>query len=76
MILRANCKINLGSTFCAAARRFHDLETVMFPVAGLYDEVVVRTGAFGNVYGRPYTGAFQAGAVDCAPANICLGRSG
>ena len=46
MILRANCKINLGLDILR--RRpdgFHDLETVMFPVAGLYDEVeITRTG--------------------------------
>ena len=79
MILRANCKINLGLDILRRrADGFHDLETVMFPVAGLYDEVeVVRTGAFGNVYGATGTpgAAFRAEglAVDCAPEeNICL----
>ena len=45
MILKANCKINLGLDILRRrADGFHDLETVMFPVAGLYDEVeVVRT---------------------------------
>ncbi|WP_195458418.1 4-(cytidine 5'-diphospho)-2-C-methyl-D-erythritol kinase [Alistipes sp. D31t1_170403_E11] len=79
MILRANCKINLGLDILRRrADGFHDLETVMFPVAGLYDEVeVVRTGASGSVCGA--TGApgaaFRAEglAVDCAPEeNICL----
>lgn len=79
MILRANCKINLGLDILRRrADGFHDLETVMFPVAGLYDEVeVVRTGAFGNVYEATGTpgAAFRAEglAVDCAPEeNICL----
>jgi len=49
MILKANCKINLGLDILRRrADGFHDLETVMFPVAGLYDEVeVVRTAAPG-----------------------------
>ena len=79
MILRANCKINLGLDILRRrADGFHDLETVMFPVAGLYDEVeVVRTGASGSVYGATGTpgAAFRAEglAVDCAPEeNICL----
>lgn len=47
MILRANCKINLGLDILRRrADGYHDLETVMFPVRGLYDEVeVVRTDA-------------------------------
>ena len=51
MILKANCKINLGLDILRRrADGFHDLETVMFPVAGLYDEVeVVRTAAPGAV---------------------------
>lgn len=79
MILRANCKINLGLDILRCrADGFHDLETVMFPVADLYDEVeVVRTGASGSVYEATGTpgAAFRAEglAVDCAPEeNICL----
>ena len=69
MILRANCKINLGlDILCRRADGYHDLETVMFPVRGLYDDVeVVRTDAPGV--------AFRAEglAVDCAAEdNICL----
>ena len=68
MILKANCKINLGLDILRRrADGFHDLETVMFPVAGLYDEVeAVRTDTLGV--------AFRAEglAVDCAPEeNIC-----
>ena len=79
MILRANCKINLGLDILRRrADGFHDLETVMFPVAGLYDEVeVTRTGVSGGVYDAGDTPdvAFRAEglAVDCAPEeNICL----
>ncbi len=69
MILRANCKINLGLD--VLRRRddgYHDVVTAMFPVAGFYDEVeVTRTTARGV--------SFRAGgiAVDCAPDdNLCI----
>lgn len=69
MILRANCKINLGLDILRRrADGYHDLETVMFPVWELYDEVeVVRTP-------RPGVRFEAAGiAVDCAPEqNLCL----
>lgn len=42
MIVRANCKINIGLD--VLRRRddgFHDLETVMYPVRGLYDEIEI-----------------------------------
>ena len=46
MILKANCKINLGLDILRRrADGFHDLETVMFPVTGLYDEVEVARSA-------------------------------
>ena len=69
MILRANCKINLGLDILRRrADGYHDLATVMFPVRGLFDEVeVVRTDAPGA--------AFRAEglAVDCpADENLCL----
>mgnify|MGYP002924276994 FL=1 len=69
MILKANCKINLGLDILRRrADGFHDLETVMFPVAGLYDEVeVVRTAAPGAEFRA------EGLAVDCPPEeNICL----
>ena len=49
MILKANCKINLGLDILhRRADGYHDLETVMFPVRELFDEVeVTRTGAAG-----------------------------
>ena len=69
MILRANCKINLGlDILCRRADGYHDLETVMFPVRGLYDDVeVVRTDAPGVTFRA------EGLAVDCADEdNICL----
>lgn len=82
MILRANCKINLGLDILRRRTDgFHDLETVMFPVRRLYDvvEVVRRDGSFGADDASGAAGnsdvAFRAEglAVDCAPEdNICL----
>lgn len=69
MILRANCKINLGLDILRRRTDgFHDLETVMLPVAGLYDEVeVLRTT------GRGVQFAGQGLALDCAAdENLCV----
>ena len=69
MILRANCKINLGLDILRRrADGYHDLETVMFPVVGLYDEVeVVCTDVPGVTFRA------EGLAVDCAPEdNICV----
>ncbi|WP_418990829.1 4-(cytidine 5'-diphospho)-2-C-methyl-D-erythritol kinase [Alistipes sp.] len=69
MMLRANCKINLGlDVLRRRADGYHELETVLFPVRELFDEVeVVRTP-------RPGVRFEAAGiAVDCAPVNnLCL----
>lgn len=69
MILRANCKINLGLDILRRrADGYHDLETVMFPVRGLYDEVEVeRTDAPGAEFRS------EGLAVDCPDEeNLCL----
>lgn len=69
MIRRANCKINLGLDILRRrADGYHDLETVMFPVRELYDEVeVVRTTGRGAEFAQ------EGLAVDCPPEqNICL----
>ncbi len=69
MILHANCKINLGlDVLRRRADGFHDLETVMIPVEGLYDRVeVVRTAAPGATF------RCEGLAVDCpAEDNLCL----
>lgn len=69
MILRANCKINLGLDILRRrADGYHDLETVMFPVRGLYDEVEVeRTDAPGAAF------CSEGLVVDCPDeSNLCL----
>ena len=68
MTINANCKINLGLN--VLRRRpdgYHDLETVMFPVRGLYDVVTVELAATGVTF-------TAAGiAVDCAAEdNLCV----
>ncbi len=69
MILEANCKINLGLDILR--RRpdgYHDVETVMYPVRGLFDVVEVdRTISSGAEFRA------EGLAVDCDPAdNLCL----
>ncbi len=69
MIIEANCKINLGLDILR--RRpdgYHDVETVMYPVRGLFDVVEVdRTTASGAEFRA------EGLAVDCDPAdNLCL----
>lgn len=69
MILHANCKINIGLDILRRrADGFHDLETLMVPVAGLYDVVeVTRTVAAGAEFRQ------EGLAVDCPPEqNICM----
>ena len=69
MKLRANCKINLGLDILRRrADGYHDLATVMFPVAGLYDELeVTRTEEPGVRF------CAEGLAVDCATEqNICV----
>ena len=42
MLLKANCKINIGlDVLRRRTDGYHDLDTVMVPVADLYDEVEV-----------------------------------
>lgn len=68
MILFANCKINLGLDIIRRREDgFHDLETVMIPVLGLYDVVEVE-----RVEG---TSTFEQRGltVDCdAEQNLCM----
>ncbi|MBQ2727852.1 MAG: 4-(cytidine 5'-diphospho)-2-C-methyl-D-erythritol kinase, partial [Alistipes sp.] len=43
MKMRANCKINLGLDILRRREDgYHDLETVMVPVHGLYDELTIE----------------------------------
>lgn len=69
MIIKANCKINLG-LFVTRKREdgYHELETVMLPVKGLYDVVEVeRTEGDGVMFEG------KGIVVDCAAENnLCV----
>ena len=68
MILHANCKINLGLDILRRREDgFHDLETVMMPVLGLYDVVEVERVEGESVF-------VQEGLlVDCdVEQNLCM----
>lgn len=69
MILRANCKINIGLDILG--RRddgYHDIATVMYPVRELYDVVSVEKSGAADVR-FAQTGL----VVDCsAESNICV----
>ncbi len=69
MIRKANCKINIGLDVLRRREDgYHDLDTVMFPVQGLYDTVeAVPCG------GQEAVLTTCGIAVDCPPAqNLCL----
>ena len=68
MILRANCKINLGLDILRRREDgFHDLETVMIPVLGLYDIVEVERVEGCSVFEQ------DGLLVDCnAEDNLCM----
>ena len=69
MIIKANCKINLGLDVLRRREDgFHELETVMFPVVGLYDEVEVTRSATSDA-----EFVCEGISIDCpAEDNICL----
>lgn len=68
MILHANCKINLGLDILRRREDgFHDLETVMIPVLGLYDVVEVERAEGCSVFEQ------DGLLVDCnAEDNLCM----
>ena len=68
MILRANCKINLGLDILHRREDgFHDLETVMIPVSGVYDVVEVERVEGVSVFEQ------NGLLVDCdADDNLCM----
>ncbi|MDR0907981.1 MAG: 4-(cytidine 5'-diphospho)-2-C-methyl-D-erythritol kinase [Rikenellaceae bacterium] len=68
MELKANCKINLGLRVLGRrADGFHNIETVMYPVRGLYDTVRAEASSSGN---RLIETGIQSG---CPPEkNICM----
>lgn len=68
MILHANCKINLGLDILRRREDgFHDLETVMIPVLGLYDVVEVERVESESLFEQ------RGLVVDCDPEqNLCM----
>ena len=68
MILHANCKINLGLDILRRREDgFHDLETVMIPVLGLYDVVEVERVEGSSTFEQ------RGLVVDCDPeSNLCM----
>lgn len=68
MILRANCKINLGLDILRRREDgFHDLETVMIPVSELYDVVEVEQVERESRFEQ------QGLVVDCSDEdNLCM----
>lgn len=67
MILKANCKINIGLDVLRKREDgYHDLDTVMLPVSGLYDELTIEKSDGDFLFE-------QSGiAIDCdAEDNIC-----
>ena len=68
MILHANCKINLGLDILRRREDgFHDLETVMIPVLGLYDVVEVERVEGKSIFEQ------RDLVVDCDPEqNLCM----
>ena len=68
MILHANCKINLGLDILRRREDgFHDLETVMIPVLGLYDVVEVERVEGASTFEQ------KGLVVDCdVEQNLCV----
>ena len=68
MILKANCKINIGLDVLRRREDgYHDLSTVMIPVKGLYDDVEVLP------CDEPSSFHLRGIEIDCDPEqNICM----
>ncbi len=69
MIIRANCKINIGLDVVERrADGFHELSTIMFPVVGLFDEVKVE-----KIDSADVEFFAQGIEIDCAAeSNLCI----
>lgn len=71
MIIKANCKINLGlSVVRKREDGYHELQTIMLPVAGLYDVVGVE-----RCEGNDISFTQQGIAVDCPPERNLMVRA-
>ena len=68
MILKANCKINIGLDVLRRREDgYHDISTVMIPVKGLYDDVEVV------LCDEPSSFHVKGIEIDCDPEqNICM----
>ena len=68
MILHANCKINLGLDILRRREDgFHDLETVMIPVSGLFDVIEVEKVDGASTFEQ------RGLVVDCdVESNLCM----
>lgn len=69
MILKANCKINIGLNITARREDgFHNLETLMYPITKLYDTLdIQRTTSSGVIFKN------SGMTVDCPEEqNICI----
>lgn len=68
MILKANCKINIGLDVLRKREDgYHDLDTVMVPVDGLYDVIEVEPLPQDFIFEQ------RGLVVDCSPEdNICM----
>ncbi len=69
MILRANCKINIGLNIIRRREDgYHELETLCYPVKGLYDTISVE-----RVEGDGVEFISEGTAIDCAAEdNLCV----
>lgn len=71
MIVRANCKINIGlDVLRRRADGYHDISTVMYPVRGLYDELEITA----DPTRKTGIELIQTGlTIDCpSEKNICV----
>lgn len=68
MKIKANCKINIGLDVLRRREDgYHDLETVMVPIVGLFDEVEVDRCDGASTF------AVEGLEIDCDPEqNICM----
>jgi len=69
MIIKANCKINIGLNVLRKREDgFHELETAMYPVSGLYDIIDIE-----RTDGNDVSFTAHGIGIDCDPTdNICL----
>ncbi|MFR9650293.1 MAG: 4-(cytidine 5'-diphospho)-2-C-methyl-D-erythritol kinase [Rikenellaceae bacterium] len=69
MILRANCKINIGLNIIRRREDgYHELETLCYPIKGLYDTITLE-----QIKGREVEFLSKGRVVDCSiEDNLCV----